>query len=437
MNPFDTLGNVIATRWAEGNYQEETFIEIATTELEKSKLLTAVEPKHIISWLMNSALPEQKINNFGQPPVRVFTGKGFYIEVLFWIDGTTSIHEHAFIGTFGVLHGSSVQSTYRFTPERQASERLIVGKTQFLDCELLRQGDARPIHSGDGLIHSLFHLDRPSVSVVIRTSSKLSNARPQYHYLKPFLAVYDIDRPSMMVIQSQMLESLARTDVTAFWTAAHEIVSNCDPFMLFQVLYTAFRFSNDTEKWNALLGAVQRENRWLLEPMLPCLIEQDRAKKIGSLRASIHDPQHRFFLALLLNVPSRKELYRLISERFPGNRSDDMIVEWLAAIFNEKRAGIKLNPAMICLVKNMLRGSDFEGCLPTLRNSFKFDSDSDEELLRRCWERLESVDILKPLLSGSESGIAVGGSCCRPEQSSMQEYADRPFSLWPSCRTIS
>src|SRR5205807_1953880 len=170
---------------------------------------------------------------------------------LFWMDGTTAIHEHAFTGAFGVLHGSSVQSTYSFTPEKAASQRLVVGQTQFLTSELLNRGDIRAIHSGQSLIHSLFHLDRPSVSIVVRSSSKLGDVRPQYFYLKPHLAIYDFDLPSLLVIQTRMLESLARADAMSFWKAAQEISRQCDPFMLFRALSMAFRLKKkDNENWN-------------------------------------------------------------------------------------------------------------------------------------------------------------------------------------------
>jgi len=116
-----------------------------------------------------------------------------------------------------------------------------------------------------------------------------------------------------------MLESLARTDVPSFWKAAQEISGHCDPFMLFRVLSTAFRIKNkDNQSWDFLLSIIPSQSRWLLDYVLPCVKENERTAKISSLRGKVHDAAQRFFLALLLNVPTREELLKLVAERFPG-----------------------------------------------------------------------------------------------------------------------
>ena len=37
-----------------------------------------------------------------------------------------------------------------------------------------------------------------------------------------------------------------------------------------------------------------------------------------ALRCAVTEVEHRFFLALLLNVPEAGEILRLVAERFPG-----------------------------------------------------------------------------------------------------------------------
>ena len=53
------------------------------------------------------ALPEQMDVEaaFGNPPVTLFAGLRFHIDVYFWLDGTTEIHQHAFAGR---LHDAPV-----------------------------------------------------------------------------------------------------------------------------------------------------------------------------------------------------------------------------------------------------------------------------------------------------------------------------------------
>jgi hypothetical protein len=171
--------------------------------------------------------------------------------------------------------------------------------------------------------------------------------------------------------------------------------------MLFQVLSIAFRLrkknEKDDEHWAVLLSVIPDQSRWLLEYFLPCLEENERAARIRSLRASIHDPAQRFFLALLLNVPTREELWRLVSERFSGQAPASLILNWLAEIFREKRAGIQLNSETLFVLSHILQGSDFERARPRLRKAFRCEGQDDEETIRRVWFYLQSLDMFKPL----------------------------------------
>lgn len=399
---FQDLGATIDARWQREGRREDAFVEIATTELADSKVLTSVEPGEIAVWLMRSdGLPEQKVSNFGQPPVTMYKAEDFYIEALYWLDSTTSVHEHAFTGAFGVLHGSSIQTTYAFKPEKIASDRVVVGEASFLKSELLSRGDIRPIHHGDRLIHALFHLDRPSVSVVVRTSTKMSVFRPQYNYLKPYLALDDFEVPNRLVIQTRLLDSLAKTDVSSFWKAARVICSHGDPFTLFRVLSIAFPLSLNAEEWNGLLDNIGQENRWLLPYILPCLRERERTKALVSLRSSVHDPTLRFFLALLLNVPRREDIYKLIAERFPDRAPESLVLEWLAAIFKEEHAGLKLSPSMLYLLGLILQDREFEHSRPILRDQFRCEKESDLDRIKTAWISLQAADILRPLMKNA------------------------------------
>lgn len=217
LKQFEQLGVAVENAWNATGRSEAAFSKIASQGLAKSGVLTSVDIDGIIAWLMNSGeIPAQDATDFGQPPINLFVGDGFYIQALFWIDSTTAIHEHSFSGAFGVLHGSSVHSKYSFTVEKEVSRRLMIGRTAFLSAELLQRGDVREILPGDKLIHALFHLDRPSVSLVVRTSPKLQLERPQYAYLKPHIAFDDVNLAKLQVVQLRMLESLFATDLDAF-----------------------------------------------------------------------------------------------------------------------------------------------------------------------------------------------------------------------------
>lgn len=396
---FEQLGNTVGTLWEKAGRTQSSFAEIATSALADSHVLTTIEPKEIVNWLIKGTnLPGQNASDFGQPPINVYVGDGFHIQVLFWLDSTTAIHEHAFSGAFGVLAGSSVQSTYTFETQQAVSDRLIVGNTRFVASELLYRGDVRSIYAGDKLIHSLFHLERPSLSLVVRTSAKADEKRPQYAYLRPCLAFDDLNPPKLENIQLRMLESLFQTDRPAFWESAGEIVASCQPFMLSQVLAMAYQAS-DGENWKTLLDKVGGQNKELIQYIVPCLTENSRIHRIVGLRSSVHDSVHRFFLALLLNVPAREDIYRLISSRYPSDDPQALCLKCLGEIFTEQRLGIKLNPPLLFVIERLLHNPDFESSRTELKKYFQTEDDAEINRLQSVWEQLYSLDILRPLFT--------------------------------------
>ncbi|HET9281744.1 MAG TPA: hypothetical protein VFR24_07255 [Candidatus Angelobacter sp.] len=279
------------------------------------------------------------------------------------------------------------------------SNRFSIGQTHFVSSELLKRGDVRPIYPADKLIHSLFHLDRPSVSVVVRTPIR-KEPRPQYYYAKPHLALHDIGLPQVVPIQLQMLQSLWIIDKISFWDAAAKLSLNCDPYVLYQVLSMAFRVApTSQEKWSELLALAGERDKWFLDHVLLCLEEAQRTEKLVALRSSTHDPVHRFFLALLLNVPSRAEMYKLIQQRFPDEQPSILVVRWLGEIFKQKQAGIQLTPSWLWLINCILEDPEFEHSRAELLKKFQCKQEADEEKLRKAWIYLCSVDLFKPLMN--------------------------------------
>src|SRR5215212_3150417 len=161
MQEFEKLGELVESRWKTENYNEQAFPEIAAQALVESDLPSRVDPWEIIRWVHSAvALPEQQDleGRFGNPPITLFTGARFYIDIYFWLDGTTTIHQHAFTGAFQVLLGSSIHSRYSFSEQRVLNEHFSIGEISLEEVDLLRVNDIRMIRPGKNFIHSLFHL---------------------------------------------------------------------------------------------------------------------------------------------------------------------------------------------------------------------------------------------------------------------------------------
>ena len=171
MNPyFEKLGRTVSERWQQENFSLEAFPELARIALEESPPSGNVDPDEMIhEFLINDDQPFQSQSGFGQPELVAFNHPRFYIQILFWLEGTTEIHQHEFSGAFHVMRGSSLHSEFDFTGARSITPHLRIGNLGLKQFELLETGRTVPITSGQECLHSLFHLDTPSVTVVVRT----------------------------------------------------------------------------------------------------------------------------------------------------------------------------------------------------------------------------------------------------------------------------
>ena len=80
--------------------------------------------------------------------------------------------------------------------------------------------------------------------------------------------------------------------------------------------------------WEESLQIFQQKHGRLAEFVAPTLEEIIRRDGLAELRRSITDAEHRFFLALLLNVPTRPAILSLVAQRFPG-APVDTIMRWI------------------------------------------------------------------------------------------------------------
>jgi hypothetical protein len=89
MQIFQALGTLIESRWRHENYSEQIFPELAAQALTESKLPAQVDPWEIIRWVQHAdSLPDQKDleGRFGDPPITLYAGPRFYVDVYFWLD---------------------------------------------------------------------------------------------------------------------------------------------------------------------------------------------------------------------------------------------------------------------------------------------------------------------------------------------------------------
>jgi len=385
MRLFAELGSLIESRWRDQDYNEELFPGIAAQALSELTLGTGtrVDPWEIIRWVHETPdLPEQMdpIGKFGNPPITLYVGPRFYIDVYYWLDGTTTIHQHAFSGAFQVLLGSSVQARYRFENRREINPHFLTGELLLDEVSLLAQGDIREINPGPSFIHSLFHLERPSATITIRTY-KAPGAAVQYSYLKPFLAINPFFNDASLTKKVQTVSMLLRMKHPEADRFVGELVEASDFQTAYAVLQQAFQFlchrelekmfglSRSYDRFLALLDRARARHGVLADLLLPVFEEESRQTDISRRRAEIKGEDHRFFLALLLNLSERATVVRLVQERFPRQDAIKLVVAWVkelsaTQIFGSKEPSVlgieQLDDRQLFVFKGLLQGLNVE-----------------------------------------------------------------------------
>ncbi|MEK6406939.1 MAG: hypothetical protein AABN34_08250 [Acidobacteriota bacterium] len=353
MQLFDEFGSLIEQRWKKHSYDERLFPEIAAEALAETSLDNHLSPWEIVRQLFTATqIPSQQdlAGEFGNPPVTLYTGPRFHIDVYYWLDGTTGIHQHSFCGAFQVLLGSSLHCHYKFVPRREINEHFLVGDLLLGSVELLEQGEIKRILPGKQYIHSLFHLDRPSVSICVRTYHTVSGA-PQFKYHKPYIAVDPFFKDPLTIKQIQCASLLLSMQHPEADRMIGDLVSRSDFQTAFGILDLArshvasnhleknFGLSTVEERFQALLETARRRHGELVDLMLPVFEEGIRQRNLVHRRGQITSNEHRFFLALLLNVPDRAKVLELVRQRFPEQNPVSTITDWVEELANTRVAG--------------------------------------------------------------------------------------------------
>jgi hypothetical protein len=379
MEEFQKLGELVENRWKAENYSEQVFPEIAAQALAESDLVARIDPWEIVRWVHSATtLPEQQDidGRFGDPPITLFSGARFYIDIYFWLDGTTTIHQHAFTGAFQVLLGSSIHSRYSFREDRIINEHFSIGELSLEEVQLLKVSDIKTIRPGRNFIHSLFHLDRPSATITIRTSHTPSSA-VQYDYRMPHFAVNPFFKNPVLSKKLQTVGLLLAMKHKEADAMIGELVCSSDFHTAYFVLTetynhlrsneidSLFGLSTGKDRFKAILERCKEAHDELTDLILPVLEEHERQISIIQRRSTITADEHRFFLALLLNISRREKVLELVKQRYPDQDPVETVLDWVEELGRTRVLGSKetnalgmpeFNDSYVFVLECLLRG---------------------------------------------------------------------------------
>lgn len=393
MEVFQQLGKQVETLWRDKGYNEVAFAAICEEALRDADLPAKVSAWEIIHWALGETyLPEQRDlpASFGDPPITLYNSPRFHIDIYFWLEGTTEIHQHGFCGAFQVLLGSSIHSNYEFDVQEKINTFTEIGGLELDDVELLQVGDIRQILAGRQFIHALFHLDYPSATIVVRTH-KSPLYLPQFSYRKPTLAIDPFFEEPNIVKKLQSISMLVRTKHpqtdemiatllrTSDFQTSYFILSNVKRLLSKSQIDQLFQVGDSQDRFENFLDIVTKKHGATANTLPVIFAEQNRLDEIVRRRSFISDPEHRFFLALLLNVSDRERVLLLIKKRFPDSEPIDKILDWSLELAETKVLGMNLPNALgiesfgdpeLLVLENLLKGHSEEEINGSVLNTY-------------------------------------------------------------------
>lgn len=422
MQIFEELGKKVETLWCDKNYNEELFPSVAAQALRDFDLPSKVTAWDTVFWTLGEInLPEQRDlpGRFGDPPITLYNSPRFHIDIYFWLEGTTSIHQHAFCGAFQVIHGSSIHSSYDFETSEVINVFTELGEMELDHCELLKIGDVRKILAGRQFIHSLFHLDQPSATIVVRTHRSPLHL-PQFDYRKPFLAIDPFFSEPNLTKKMQTITMMLRAKHPEADRLLFEMLEKADFQTTFTILGNTrgllrnhgiqqlFNVEQHEDRFEKAVEVARQRHGSLADTILTIFEKQDKLFEITNRRNYITEPEHRFFLALLMNVEGKKRIFSLIKERFPESEPIDKVLDWTTQLAQTKVMGMHVPNALgipnfddfdSFILEDILKGLSDEDIQTNLAE--ESPNQNPEELAKDVTARIEKIRnsaVLKPLL---------------------------------------
>ncbi|MFT4622148.1 MAG: hypothetical protein ACI8PZ_000804 [Myxococcota bacterium] len=330
---FRDLGDHIAARWRDRGLVPAALPEVAAAALrerpaqEHTSLAAVLDA---VALGTEPAFVRQRDPSaaFGEPPITVYQGTGFCIEVNLWVNGTTLIHGHGFSAAFQVLHGSSLESRYTFQPRAAVGAHLRLGDLVLDRIAPLGVGDVREIPSGDAGIHALFHLDCPSATAVVRTHGD-PGALPQWNFHQPGVA-FDAAWPDALTPlerrQLQLVQSLLQFEGDA--VRVRSILQQARPAFAYPLIGEVMApvLLQPGTSLGAMEQALDRWYGWVDCPERDTL-HAAAARRLYTraglrLREVLTDPDDRRVAGLLLTAPDRAAVERYAEAHLEQTATD-------------------------------------------------------------------------------------------------------------------
>jgi hypothetical protein len=311
---FYELGSDLRDQWDDTGASTPDFAPLAADALDHYLRDCPSWRDILIHAAGAQTLPRQgrRDEGFGQPALTLFWDRRFRIDVLFWRSSSIAIHEHGFAGAFAVLAGGSLVCRYAFDDRQQIGRDFETGRLRLEDAEVLSFGSVRLIPPGRRLIHSVYHLDVPSVSIVIKTNRGLPRGEFTYQGLNVAFEPSRVPDGSWKKLQAlELAVQLGRPDHYA--EVALAALAGAEVLTAYLILLKTFQQVREP----GVTARIEQRFRSLNLPDSERLIasakREAHRRALVALRGTLASRHERLVLAILAAAPDRESVLRALA----------------------------------------------------------------------------------------------------------------------------
>jgi hypothetical protein len=237
----------------------------------------------------------------------------------------------------------------------------------------------------------------------VRTSAE-RDTFPQLSYYRPGIALDPFYDPEPLVRRLQCLRMMKRSEHPEYAALAQEFLAGADLETVIRALGAQLEVLGFGEEFEALqAGALARFGE-LGARVAEMMEEQARMMDLARRRRLIQDPDHRFFLALLLNLPSREQIFDFIRRRY-GRPPVELIMEWVGALAESRPEGLEGLPNALgihlgeveqLVLCSLLEDRSLAQIKEQLEEEFVLDEEQEGDLRELC-EAFRGSSFFRPL----------------------------------------
>ncbi|WCG83914.1 hypothetical protein [Pectobacterium sp. A5351] len=345
LNLIKSLARNIDARWREDDYSCYTFADIAKSELDKVDLTSLFSFTGLIDVLDNSEMSKiQIVSEFSELHLKLFDNSRFYIEVLNWWDNDTSIHDHGFSGVLLQLEGSSLNAIYAFDEIDEVSHNLSLGDIKLTEAYISKKGDCRVIPYGRKEKHAVLHLEKPTVSLIVRTHPVMELS-PQLNYFPPGLRVNHsatdimfnkkikyfrlLNMIDSVQCRKQMLHELKQLSLTEqFWfiLKLSKMIYHSENIELLNEYVNLANTEDEKKRKVKVVSAVtlRKTSQFFIDEIKP-LFDNNEQRLILSCLAASYNQEDRIKMFHQLGVENSEDVIYSIIDNLPSHLKPRML----------------------------------------------------------------------------------------------------------------